>query len=181
VYVKSRSHYVTNLGWIFRSFSLAVSPILLILILEGFTYIFYNWLNMDYLGDSMRDFINVIFTIGTNAWILLGMLFYSGIITYVWICVLNWYFNIFLVTNERLLHIEYKMFSGKHISEAPLKNIEDITEGIVGFLPSIFQYGDVKVQTAAEKNKFWLRSVPNPTWFRNSIADLSSLVHDSEP
>ena len=89
---------------------------------------------------------------------------------------IDWYFDIYLVTSERIIHSEFQILKGKTLSEAPLKNIQDVQQKIIGFFPSMFNYGDVIVQTAAEKGKFDFKSVPDPTWFMNVISDLAKLA-----
>ncbi len=60
-------------------------------------------------------------------------------------------------------------------------NIQDISQKVLGFLPAAFNYGDIRIQTASERNQFYLKAVPDPTWFRDVISDLSKLVTQDEP
>jgi hypothetical protein len=60
----------------------------------------------------------------------------------------------------------------KNISEAPLRNVEDVTSNISGALEVIFNYGSVFIQTSAEKREFEFENVKNPSKIRDIISDL---------
>jgi hypothetical protein len=109
-------------------------------------------------------------------WLMIILFYYSLAVSYALANFLDWYFDVYLVTNLRILHVDFRVFTGKFVAEAALVNIEDVSTHIIGFLPSFFDYGDVLVQTAAEKAKFNLIALPSPSWFRDVITDLSNLA-----
>lgn len=180
IFVKLRSHIATNLGWLIRGSFLLVMPILVVLFF-GSLELFFIGIENDNLASSLLDVNNLINMVPLSLRIGMLLLYFSFVGSYFLIHFLNWYFNIYLVTNERMKHIQFRAFHGKIISEAPLKNIEDITQRISGFGPSVFNYGDVRVQTSAQKNRFFFDQVPDPTWFRDTLADLAKLVQANEP
>jgi hypothetical protein len=47
-----------------------------------------------------------------------------------------------------------------------------VTSEVKGALPTVFRYGDVFVQTAAEKERFDFREVPEPDAVRDMIIKL---------
>jgi hypothetical protein len=105
--------------------------------------------------------------------IVVLVVYYSILITYLLFNFTDWYYDIFLVTNERIINIEFSPLKRHRISEARLRNIEDVSETVIGLFPSLFNYGDVKVQTAGRHDLFVFRGVPDPAWFRDVIMDLS--------
>jgi len=62
----------------------------------------------------------------------------------------------------------------RNISQAPIRNIEDVTYNISGALKVIFNYGDVLIQTAGEKVEFEFEEVGNPSKVVDILSDLVS-------
>lgn len=87
----------------------------------------------------------------------------------------RWYYNALMITNERLIDIDFNPIFRRRISEANLENIEDVTETIPNFLGTMFNYGNLEIQTAAEKREFEFFAAPRPTWLRDKIMDLASI------
>lgn len=180
IFIKLRSHVAVNLGWLIRGAFAAILPVLAITLLDALELLIVQLFNDPNMVQAIEE-IRAIILSDAYLVIVLLVLYYSGLMSYFLLNFLNWYFDVYLVTNERMLHIEFTVFRGKRVSEAPLKNIQDISQKIIGFLPSILHYGDVQVQTAAERNRFNFNAVPNPTWFRDSLADLARLIEAEEP
>lgn len=157
VYIKTRPHPLVNIGWITNFTLLAILP--------GVVYLIFNAipLNLDF-----SDFIPNAFTL-----VVVLLAYYSILLTYFLFNFIDWYYDIYLVTNERILNIEFEPIRSHRISEANLRNIEDVSESVIGVLPSLFNYGDVKVQTAARQDLFVFKAVPDPAWFRDVIVDLA--------
>lgn len=85
---------------------------------------------------------------------------------------LNWYYNIYIITDERIVDVDFYSMLYKSVSEAKLEKIEDITATTSGVLGAIFNYGDINLQTAAEKREFEFLKVPQPakvTKFLNEL------------
>ena len=76
---------------------------------------------------------------------------------------LVWFFNAYLITDERIIDVDFHSIIQKNVSSAKIDNIEDITVAANGAFASFFDYGTVLVQTAAEKNEFEFENVPQPT------------------
>lgn len=87
---------------------------------------------------------------------------------------LSWYFNSYIVTNKRVVDIDFYGITHRRFSEAPLRNIEDVTNDISGFSQIVFHYGDVSIQTAAEAREISFENVPNPDRVQDILSDLIS-------
>ncbi|MEI7578985.1 MAG: hypothetical protein WCJ58_02970 [bacterium] len=181
VYIKARSHVLTNFGWLFNTLVAFVIPVFLIIIFNSTEIIFGNSTGYKFFGVFLQQIGDVFALLPLFFWITAALIYFSSIVTYALINFTNWYYNIYLVTNERLMHIRIEVFSGKHIVEATLNSVEEISERDIGFFPTIFHYGDIRVQTEAHKSTFFFKSVPDTTWFRDTLADLVKLVQDNEP
>lgn len=75
---------------------------------------------------------------------------------------LSWFFNVYIVTDERIIDIDFISLIYKNISAAKIDNIEDVTATTGGALRSVFNYGTIKVQTAAATAEFEFEDVPQP-------------------
>ena len=85
----------------------------------------------------------------------------------------NYYLDIFIVTNDRLLHIEQHGIFSRTISEVDLYKIQDVTSTVHGFFPSLLNYGSLLIQTAGAIDKFSIDNIPNPESLRRHIVDLA--------
>jgi hypothetical protein len=75
---------------------------------------------------------------------------------------LLWYFTVSIVTNERVIDIDYVTILNKKFAATMIAKIEDVTMRRSGFMQAIFNYGDVVIQTAAHEVQFGFLSVPKP-------------------
>jgi hypothetical protein len=167
IYILMRSHIAVNVGWVVRFAVGVVFPFIVVTIFEIFNMILTS---REIPPIAYKDLMPF------STWAMVFLFYYSLAVTYALANFLDWYFDVYLVTNIRILHVDFRVFTGKFVAEAALANIEDVSTNIIGFLPSFFNYGDVLVQTAAEKTKFNLISLSNPSWFRDVITDLSNLA-----
>ena len=132
-----RQHPITNLGWIVTVMFLLALPLLLRFI--GF----YDWLPATFQFVTMLGWYTIIIGYGLEKFLM-------------------WFFNIYIVTDERVIDVDFYNLLFKRISEAKLENIEDITFSNSGILQSIIDYGEVRIQTAAEIPQIEFENVPHP-------------------
>lgn len=163
IYILARKHIITNLGWIFRTIVAAVFPPLAIMAV--------SLLSRFFTGNGFFD-DNFYKIIPFNLIVMLVMFYYTVIISLAFGDLLNWIYNVYIITNERVIHITFRALTGTSFSEAELKNIIDISQNKYGLLPGVFDYGNVILQTASRSGAFDLKQVPDPEWFVNIITDL---------
>lgn len=85
---------------------------------------------------------------------------------------INEEFDVFIVTTDRLIDITQTSFFNRSVTSTPLEHIQDTTGKINGFLPTLFQYGDVTVQTAgASVNDIFIDHVHDPEGVARMIID----------
>lgn len=148
-----RKHFVTNIGWIFLTFFFLLVPVLVNSVFLSNTLI-----------QSSSESFRFLF--------IASLFWYLFVFGFVLERFLNWFFNINIVTNHRIVDMDFFNLLSRSISEAPLRNIEDVTYKISGLLGIIFNYGTVTVQTAAEKREFEFESLGNPSKIVDIISDL---------
>ena len=97
---------------------------------------------------------------------------------YLWLWVffffsfIDYYLDIWIITNERIINIEQEGFFARTISEQRLDRVQDVTSETQGFFPTILKYGNVYVQTAGAKERFFFHEIPNPDQVRDIIIKL---------
>ena len=132
-----RRHPVTNIPWIVLTILLASVPFLLSFI-------------------PMFAFFPVRF----QPVILMG--WYMIVFAYALEKFLSWFFNVMIITDERIVDIDFENLIYKRISSAKTQNIEDVTGTTGGFIRSLLDFGTVIVQTAGVEQEFEFLDVPHP-------------------
>lgn len=84
------------------------------------------------------------------------------ILSYYWFHFLSYFFNVGVVSNRRILDIDFSSVLFKQISETRLERIEDITASSGGYVASLFNYGNIYIQTAGETVNFEFLDSPRP-------------------
>lgn len=85
---------------------------------------------------------------------------------------LDWYFDVYFVTNMRIVDVEFTNLINKHVSGAIVDKVQDVTYTTSGVFRTIFDFGDVFIQTAAEVPEFDFFAVPSPGRVAKVIDDL---------
>lgn len=95
---------------------------------------------------------------------------------------LNEEFDLFIITNERLIDVTQISFMQRTVASTPLSMIQDCTSDVHGFLATILNYGTVDVQTAAgEASQFNIERVPQPATLSRRILDIVHGEHHPHP
>lgn len=149
-----RSHPFTQIGWLLN----AVFLFILLFVLNVF----------------IQNFFNMAQVLIAN---IFGTVF---ILSYVWFNVINWYFNVGIVTNKKVVDIDFSSVLYKEVTVAGLDNIQDITIKTGGYIESLFDYGTISIQTAAtQEANIEFSNVPHPTDAVQIINKLLSRKHGS--
>src|SRR3989344_5511942 len=77
--------------------------------------------------------------------------------------ILTWFFNVNIITNKRIMDVDFYTLIYREISDAQIANIQETTYKVGGFLGTIFNFGNVQIQTAGALPNFVFENVPNPT------------------
>lgn len=94
------------------------------------------------------------------------VLFISTYYLYIWLFLfaafVDYYLDIWIVTNRRILNIEQKGLFNRVVAEQRLYRIQDVASELKGILPTLFNYGTVHIQTAGEHPRFVFKEVSDP-------------------
>ncbi len=88
----------------------------------------------------------------------------------VWI---DYYFDVWIITNERIVNIEQRGLFNRSISELQFSRVQDVTASVDGIVPTMMNFGNVSVQTAAEEERFVFRQVADPFAVKDRVMTLS--------
>lgn len=133
-----RMHWVTNIPWIVLAIVLIVAP----LILRSFPLI---------------DFLPVRYQLMSI------LMWYLLVTAYIFEQFLTWVFNAYIITDERIVDIDFYNLLYKEVSDAKIDKIQDVTLKMGGVVRAILDFGDVYIQTAGTQPNFEFRAVPKPS------------------
>lgn len=147
-----RAHIITLVPRIFVTIFLIFLPFLV----EAFL----GFLSMD-IGDvleSRQVFLIIFF------WYL--FVFGNSFLGFI-----KWYFNIYILTNERIVDIDFKGILHKETAYAKLNQIQDVSPKVIGFFGTFFHFGNIYIQTAAAKAEFEFHNVERPDIVAQAILE----------
>ena len=104
--------------------------------------------------------------------IIFLLFYYLFIFNYAFLNFLTWFYNVFIVTSERIIEINYSDVVVHNMAETKLSHIEDVRYAQSGFIPSFLDSGNIYIQTAGTEENFEVRGVPKPREITNIIEDL---------
>ena len=152
-----RAHPITNLKWIV--------PAILLFFVPFFAPQILNLLNVD-LSSIPQAFALIFLIIN---YLLTLIIVFEGF--------LYWYFNVYIVTDKNIVDVDFHSILFKNIDVAPLRNIEDTSSSMGGILSSIFNYGNVFIQTAGAGKNIDFHSVPRPHHVADFILDEAHKIY----
>lgn len=85
---------------------------------------------------------------------------------------LNQELDMIIVTNERIISHDQVDFLHRQISESALSQVEDVKGVEKGFLGNVLHFGTLELQTASQKNVFYINYVERPYENARNILDL---------
>jgi membrane protein YdbS with pleckstrin-like domain len=84
----------------------------------------------------------------------------------------DYYFDLLIVTNERLIKILQVGILNREFSELHLLRIQNVTGSVSGILQTIFNFGNVDIETAGREEHFECFGIPRPYEVAKNILKL---------
>ncbi len=137
VLLVARSHWFTNVGWILTAGLMLLAP-------------------------SFLSLIPISSDVSTRYKILGSFLWFLVTFAFIFEKFLSWYFDVIVITDKRIIDIDFDNLLSKKFAQADISMIQDLTSKVTGFAQTMFNYGDVFVQTAAEVPQLTLERIPQP-------------------
>lgn len=142
-----RKHPITNIPWILMAMLLIVMPIPLV-----------YFPILSFLPERFQIILVLFWYLATTAFILERFV--------------TWFFNVNIVTDERVFDVDFYNLVYREISDAELKDIQDVTSTIGSVIRTSFDYGNVTIQTSAEIPQLEFEAVPHPDEVAKILRDL---------
>ena len=84
----------------------------------------------------------------------------------------DYYLDVWIVTNKRILNIEQKGLFRRTASELHIGAIQDVTSEVNGILRTVFDFGNVYIQTAGKDKRFIFKDIPEPEKIKEEITGI---------
>lgn len=127
------------------------------------------WYIQNFRSDFVQD--QTIFV----PFLLLGSIFFLFSWLFLFQYFMDYYLDTWIVTTKRIINIEQSGLFHRTMSELRLYRVQDVTASIHGFWATIFNYGEVEIQTAGEKIHFVFEQVKNPNHISKVILEQSEI------
>ena len=150
-----------------RDFFILLKKILYFIILVILPWLFFYYLLVEIFPNLLLGIISYpLIIISASAYYLFIWLFF-------FFSFIDYYLDVWIITNERIIDVQQKGFFSRTISEQRLYRIQDVTSEVHGFFPTIFKFGDVHIQTAGSKQRFFCHEIPYPDKVRDILIKLA--------
>jgi hypothetical protein len=146
-----RRDLITNVPWIASAIGLSILPVLFL-----------------FISTVLPQFFQIPVSLINTALFF----YYTVVFGFILLEFTLWYFNVGIVTNKRVIDLDVANILTRELTEARLATIQDVTLTQVGGIRSIFNYGDIDIQTEALKQNIEFYRVPDPNFIRRVIGDL---------
>lgn len=127
--------------------------------------------------DTLGYLADPLFQLG--AWLFSGVYaaFVLNFFIMEWIF---WYLDVWVLTSNRLMDVQLISLFNRQVSQLPLVQIQDVRVDTKGYLPSIFRYGDITVQSAGSSGFFILRSIPGAKEVAQTILEFADATRGDD-
>jgi len=142
-----RRHWITNLPWIFWAILMVFTPFIL-------------------------RFFPLLTLLPFRYQVMAVIIWYLLTIAFIFEQFLGWLFNVNIITDERIVDIDFYSLLYKEVSDCKIDQIQDVTYKMGGVTRAMFNYGDVFIQTAAERPQFEFLAIPKPDRVAAILRDL---------
>ena len=147
----------------------AMFAIIVVLIIPVFILVFYWWFNSEVFSGPLGNFV-----------IVLGGIYTLAVLCLTLFGFVNYYLDVYIVTNERIVDIKQNGFFRREIAELHLRQVQDVEARVEGVLQTMLHYGNIYIQTAGERENFVFEDVPHPYTLAKKIVELHKAQIESE-
>lgn len=152
IFLLIRKHWFNYLIFFFITL-LTILPVVV-------TVIYLNYRPVD-VSPMTYEILIVVFSI--------FILFMLGVQLYGFV---DYYLDIYIVTDQRIVDISQLGLFQRKISELQMRQVQDVSASVNGIFNTLLHFGDVLIQTAAERENFIFQSIPHPYTVAKQIVDL---------
>ena len=152
VYLLLRRHWFTYVIFLLITILMTV-PLIILMV--------YWFVNPEVFEGIITNFLIV--GVSAYALFIIALLLYGFT---------DYYLDVYIVTNQRIVDIKQNGFFRREIAELHLHQVQDVKARVKGAFPTLMHYGDIHIQTAGEKDNFFFKSIPHPYRVSKMIINL---------
>lgn len=93
--------------------------------------------------------------------ILGGMLYYGFLVALTMSAWISYYYNAFIVTDERIVEVAQNGLFSREINELTFDQIEDTSTRTRGIMNTFFDASDIEIQSAGSERNFYVNRIPH--------------------
>lgn len=142
-----RKHQITNVSWILTGIVMLLAPA----VLKYFPL-------LEFFPERFKFIAIIIWYLITTAFVFEKFL--------------TWYFNVNIITDERVFDVDFVHLTYREITDANIDQIQDVTVKMGSVIRTISNYGDIVIQTAAEIPQISFEAVPRPDEIAKILREL---------
>jgi hypothetical protein len=152
-----RSHFIKNMSWILITLLLIILPIVI------WSYI--SNLGLNFLFSPIASRFTTVFI----------LLYCLLVFTYVFTSFLHWFYNVFIITSQRIVEIDYSDIVIHDIVATDLTHVEKVNYIQAGFAQTLLNYGNLLVHTKGNERNFEALHVPKPKETAHILKNLAGI------
>lgn len=145
-----RQHPIINLKWI------VITAILLVCL-------------------SLVEKTNVFSLLPSGYPLIIKMAWYLATYIYAVEGFFHWYFNVYFITKRRVIDVDFFNIISKRVTDAEIDKIQDVTYTNSGAIGTVFNYGEISIQTSGEAREIAFENVPHPDKVADILDDLRAM------
>jgi len=126
------------------------------------------------IGNSITN------NLGQGALIVFGSAYLLSVIGYAFIAWLDYYLDLFIITNKRILRVEQLVLFNQRVSETSFQHVQDVSSQVKGFINTLLNIGTVYIETAGERENFSFTYIKDPSAVAATILELQKTMWDAE-
>lgn len=86
-------------------------------------------------------------------------LYIMVLLVFLFLVWMDYYLDMWIITNERIIDVEQRGLFNRQIAEIPLQHVQDVTIEVRGIIETFLKFGTIRIQTAGER-EFKIEYVP---------------------
>lgn len=157
-----RRHWMAIIGWIFLALIMLAIPVIVISAMLAIN-------GPGFFGGSHLVYTALI--------VCAALLVTNAVFLTAWI---EHYLDVAIITPERLIHITQIGLFSRHVAELSLLRVQDVSARTNGYIQTLFQYGEVMVESAGDAPNFVITFAPKPHIIANTILTLHDRLTNAD-
>ena len=101
--------------------------------------------------------------------VLVASLYYLTALLFLLFSFFTYFLDRWVVTEKHIIDVEQTSLFSRTVAKQEISRIQDVTAEVKGFFQTIFNFGNVYIQTAGEQERFLFENVPNPNGIVQTI------------